>query len=407
MGQKRFFRIAAMTMQSLVLACACFCYVSGQASMYSSIAASGDLLVACEGTDLRGPDVVHVMKAGREIGTVDVPPDLDSTNFKQTQCDQIEGGLIIDSEVGAIYVATDDMYGKSSFGASLIKIDIATLKIVKRLKMPPFTGPVSAIKGTTPGAMIMTPDATLLLSDRQGRFHVVDLKTFSFTKTVILSQELCANTKADANSIALDSKSGVAFLNMCDNIYSISLKTMDIIARLKGSFIKGKLTYTDGLLLAYANVPGPGVYDPGMPQFVRIAVSKDGNMTVKDELPLQALGEGFFGDGGDGAFFVESNFAVFTGAEKAPCPDEPGAQCPHLINKLGSVEFPAHGQMHVRKIMDLSKNFTAITNIARKSTTTLVVAGYHSTPITAGIIEVPTQDFLFMKDAMHDDAILV
>merc|ERR1712136_460256 len=214
---------------------------------------------------------------------------------------------------GAIYVATDDMYGKSTFGASLIKIDIATLQIAKRLKMPPFTGPVSANKGLTPGAMIMTTDATLLVSDRQGRFHVVDLKTFSFTKTVILPQVLCANTKTEANSIALDSQAGVAFLAMCDNVYSISLQTMDILGSLKGSFIKGKLTYTGDFLLAYASVPGPGVYDHGMPHFVRITVSTDGNMTVKDELPLEALGEGFFGDGGHGAFFVERNFAVFTG----------------------------------------------------------------------------------------------
>merc|ERR1712232_545563 len=154
-------------------------------------------------------------------------------------------------------------------------------------------------------------------------------------------------------------------------------------------------------------VPGPGFYDPGMPQFVRVTVSKNGNMTVKDELPLQALGEGFFGDGGDGVFFLERNLAVFTGAEKAPCPDEPGRQCPHLINRLGSVEFPANGQMHVRKVMDLSQNFTAITNIARKSTTTIAVAGYYGTPLTARIIEVPAQDFVFTRDAVNDDAVVV
>merc|ERR1712232_776548 len=148
--------------------------------------------------------------------------------------------------------------------------------------------------------------------------------------------------------------------------------------------------YTDGYLLAHANVPGSGVYDHGTPKFVKVTVSKDGSMTVKDELSLAAVDtHQFFGDGGDGAYFVEDKFVIFTGAEKAPCPEIPGRHCPHMITRLACISFPLHGKMQLGQVIDLSANFTAITNIARTSSGALIVAGYGGIPMEAGIIEVP------------------
>lgn len=376
--------------------------------MFTSIAASNDFVVACEGTDLHVPDIVHVMKSGKEIASIDMPPDLDSTHFKQSVCDRIEGGLIIDATEGAIYVAMADMYGKSAFGASLIKIDSTTFKIATRLKMPVFRGPVSATKGTSPGAMMMTPHGTLLLSDCQGRFHVVDLKTFNFTKTVTLPENLCEDAKPEATSIAFDSESNVAFLNVCGNVHRLSLQTMQITSSLKGSFIESELFYTDGHLLAYANVPGPGVYDHGTPKFMRITVSKTGEMTLKDELSLAAVETNqFFGDGSDGAYFVAHNYALFTGAEKAPCPDVPGQGCPHEITKVAAVRFPAHGQLELGKAVGFAHTFTAITNIARKSAQTLEIAGYSGTPLKASIIEVPVHNFSFVEEPVTRGVIVM
>merc|ERR1712032_1116008 len=124
----------------------------------------------------------------------------------------------------------------------------------------------------------------------------------------------------------------------------------------------------NGHLLAYANIPGPGVYDHGTPKFMRVTVLKNGTMTVNDELSLAAVETNqFFGDGGDGVYFAAHNFALFTGAQKAPCPDIPGQTCPHEITKVAAIKFPRDGQLELGKVVGFSQKFTAITNIARKS----------------------------------------